>query len=88
MSKFSKRNLLIFVAALLLGTLLIGFGIAYKIQLKQRILSGNSSNALRQSGPESAFAELAHHEWRRRVGGTSFSQNMIVHPGHSVHSSF
>ena len=45
MSKFSKRNLAIFVAALLLGTLLIGFGIAYKIQLKQRILPGNSNNA-------------------------------------------
>lgn len=45
MSNFSKRNLAIFVAALLLGTLLIGFGIAYKIQLKQRILPGSSNNA-------------------------------------------
>jgi hypothetical protein len=64
MSKFSKRNLVIFVAALLLGALLIGFGIAYKIQLKQRILPGNSSDAHSQS----AFAELPQQEWRQRVG--------------------
>ena len=56
MSKFNKRTLLIFVTCLLLGTLLIGFGIAYVIQLKQRLLPGQQ-----RGGLEPAFLEFVQH---------------------------
>ena len=38
MRRFNTRNMLIFAACLLIGTALIGLGMAYVIQLKQRIL--------------------------------------------------
>jgi hypothetical protein len=37
MREFSKRDMLIFVVCLMLGAVLIGLGMAYVIQLKQRI---------------------------------------------------
>jgi predicted RND superfamily exporter protein len=58
MSRFSKRNMLLFVTGLLVGTLLIGFGIAYVIQLKQQILPNQSSNTHRQSRLEAVLVEL------------------------------
>jgi hypothetical protein len=48
MRKFSKREMLIFVVCILLGTALIGLGMAYVIQLKQRILP--SGQPAKQSG--------------------------------------
>ena len=38
MRRFNKRDMLIFAACLLIGTALIGLGMAYVIQLKQRVL--------------------------------------------------
>jgi hypothetical protein len=46
MQKFSTRNMLILVIGLVLAVILIGLGIAHVVQLKQRILPGNSNNAL------------------------------------------
>jgi hypothetical protein len=46
MHKFSARNMLIFVIGLVLAVVLIGLGVAHVVQLKQRVLSGNSNNAL------------------------------------------
>ena len=44
MREFSKKDLLIFVVCLMLGAVLIGLGMAYVIQLKQRIFpSGQTS---------------------------------------------
>ena len=58
MHKFSKRKMLIFVACLLLGTALIGLGMAYVIQLKQRILPGNQNAVTRQSEIRPALCNL------------------------------
>ena len=50
MNKLSKRNMLIFILCLLFGTVLIGLGMAYVIQLKQRIFPiGPSNVATRES---------------------------------------
>jgi hypothetical protein len=38
MRRFNKRDMLIFAMCLLIGTALIGLGMAYVIELKQRIL--------------------------------------------------
>ena len=44
MNKFSKRNMLIFILCLLFGTVLIGLGMAYVIELKQRIFPIGPNN--------------------------------------------
>jgi hypothetical protein len=44
MRKFNKRDLLIFIVCLLVGAALIGLGMAYVIQLKQRTLPGSQAN--------------------------------------------
>jgi len=46
MNRFSKRDMLIFVVGLLLGAALIGLGMAYVIQVKQRILPSTRSGVL------------------------------------------
>jgi hypothetical protein len=43
--KFSKRHMLIFVACLVVGTILIGVGMAYVIRVKQRIFPSSPTNA-------------------------------------------
>jgi hypothetical protein len=49
MQKFSKRQVLIFVLWLLVGTALIGLGTAYVIQLKQWILPQHQTKAVTES---------------------------------------
>jgi hypothetical protein len=46
MNRLSKRDMLIFVVGLLLGAALIGLGVAYVIQIKQRILPGSRTGVL------------------------------------------
>jgi Tfp pilus assembly protein PilX len=55
MHKFSARNMLIFVIGLVLAVVLIGLGVAHVIQLKHRVLSGNSNNALSGRAQTSAW---------------------------------
>jgi hypothetical protein len=59
MHKFSTRNLLIFVIGLVLAVVLIGLGVAHVVQLKHRILSGNSNNALTGRAQTSAWGTNA-----------------------------
>jgi hypothetical protein len=54
MREFNKRDMLIFAICLLIGTALIGLGMAYLIQFKQRILPSSQpahfSNSIRCAG--------------------------------------
>jgi hypothetical protein len=50
MHKFNTRTMLIFVIALLLGAVMIGVGISYKIQFKQRMLPSNQNDAVTKQG--------------------------------------
>jgi hypothetical protein len=45
MRKFSTRTMLIFVVCLVVGTILIGVGMAHVIRLKQRIFPSSQTNA-------------------------------------------
>jgi hypothetical protein len=45
MHKLNARNMLIFVVGLVVAVVLIGLGTAYVVQLKHRVLSGNSNSA-------------------------------------------
>ena len=51
MREFNKRDLLIFVACILLGAALIGLGVAYLIQLKQRVLPSGQTTKQGDIGP-------------------------------------
>jgi hypothetical protein len=51
MHKFNARNMLIFVIGLVLAVVLIGLGTAYVVQLKQRVLWGDSNNAFTGRSP-------------------------------------
>jgi hypothetical protein len=45
MRKFSTRTMLIFVVCLVVGTILIGVGMAHVIRLKQSIFPSSQTNA-------------------------------------------
>ncbi|WFU19610.1 hypothetical protein [Bradyrhizobium sp. CB3481] len=50
MREFRKKDLLIFVVCLMLGAALIGLGMAYVIQLKQRIFSSGQTTKQSEVG--------------------------------------
>ena len=51
MRQFNKRDMLIFVVCLLLGVVLIGWGMAHVIQLKQRLMPPRQTSALARFPP-------------------------------------
>jgi predicted RND superfamily exporter protein len=59
--------MLIFIMTLLLGAVLIGVGISYKIQLKQRILPSNPNSAVSKQGmlkPAVVNSSIAKYDGR------------------------
>jgi Tfp pilus assembly protein PilX len=59
MHKFSTRNMLILVIGLVLAVVLIGLGVAHVVQLKQRVLWGNSNDALTGRAQTAAWGNTA-----------------------------